>query len=125
MSTQTSSPFFPLFVKIEAFIMKNFVPVQKPGPIFKWIFKSSILYFKLGLAGWYYRVIEEGMVAPESDFTLIERGTLDVSVHRLLAIWREHRPAAEVLESIASIPALSANWVKKLRDRAERLKHLS
>ena len=51
MSTQTSSPFFRLFVKIEAFIMKNFVPVQKPGPIFKWIFKSSILYFKLGLAG--------------------------------------------------------------------------
>ena len=77
-----------------------------------------------GLAGWYYRVIEEGMVAPESEFTLIERGTHEVSVYRLLATWREHRPAAEVLESIAFIPALSANWVKKLRDRAQCLKQL-
>ncbi len=68
-----------------------------------------------GLAGWYYRVIEEGRVAPESEFTLIEWGAREVSVDRLLAIWREHRPAPEVLESIASIPALSANWVKKLR----------
>jgi hypothetical protein len=25
--------------------------VEKPESIFKWIFKSSILYFKLGLAG--------------------------------------------------------------------------
>ena len=78
-----------------------------------------------GLAGWYYRVIEEGMVAPESEFTLIERGAHEVSVDRLLSTWREHRPAPEVLETIASIPELSANWVKKLRDRAERLKQLS
>lgn len=77
-----------------------------------------------GLAGWYFRVIEEGMAAPESEFTLIQRGAHEVTVDRLLATWREHRPAAEVLESIASIPALSANWVKKLRDRAERLKPL-
>jgi MOSC domain-containing protein YiiM len=78
-----------------------------------------------GLSGWYYRVIEEGMVAPESEFTLIERGAHEVSVDRLLSTWREHRPVPEVLESIASIPALSANWVKKLSDRAERLKQLS
>ena len=77
-----------------------------------------------GLAGWYYRVIEEGMAAPESEFTLIERGAHEVTVDRLLATWREHRPSAEVLESIASIPALSANWVKKLKDRAECLKQL-
>jgi deazaflavin-dependent oxidoreductase (nitroreductase family) len=51
MSKQTSSPFFRFFIKTEAFIMNNFVPVEKPGPIFKWIFKSSILYFKLGLGG--------------------------------------------------------------------------
>jgi deazaflavin-dependent oxidoreductase (nitroreductase family) len=31
--------------------MKNLVPVEKPGPIFKWIFKSTILFFRLGLAG--------------------------------------------------------------------------
>ena len=78
-----------------------------------------------GLAGWYFRVIEEGITGPEGEFSLIERGVHEVTVERLLATWREHRPAAEILETIASIPALSANWVKKLRDRAERLKKLS
>lgn len=51
MSKQTSSPSFRFFLKTEAFIMKNSVPVEKPGPVFKWIFKSSIVYFKLGLGG--------------------------------------------------------------------------
>lgn len=78
-----------------------------------------------GLSGWYFRVIEEGWVAPECEFTLIERDAHEVSVNRLLSTWREHRPAAEALELIASIPALSANWVKKLNDRAARLRQLS
>ena len=51
MSSQYSSPTFRTFIKIEGFIMKTFVPVEKPGPIFKWIFKSTILLFKLGLGG--------------------------------------------------------------------------
>ena len=51
MSSQYSSPAFRSFIKTEGFIMKTFVPVEKPGPIFKWIFKSTILFFKLGLGG--------------------------------------------------------------------------
>jgi MOSC domain-containing protein YiiM len=78
-----------------------------------------------GLAGWYYRVLEEGEVAPGGQFSLVERGRQAVSVASLLALWREHRPAPDALESIAAIPALSPNWVKKLNDRAQRLRGLA
>ncbi|MBK9027261.1 MAG: hypothetical protein IPN98_05135 [Propionivibrio sp.] len=48
-----------------------------------------------------------------------------MTVERLLTIWREHRPDPEMLESIAAMPTLSANWVKKLKDRAQQLRRLA
>lgn len=77
-----------------------------------------------GLTGWYFRVLKEGLVAPGGEFSLIERDAREMTVEQLLSVWREHRPRPELLESIAAIPALSPNWMKKLKDRAQQLRHL-
>jgi MOSC domain-containing protein YiiM len=78
-----------------------------------------------GLTGWYYRVIDEGEVAPGGEFSLVERGSQALPVGDLLSLWREQRPLPERLEAVAAIAALSPNWVKKLRDRAQRLARLA
>ena len=76
------------------------------------------------VTGWYFRVLEEGAVEPGADFARIERNPAPVSVADLLALWAEHRPDPGWLIDVARTPGLSAGWVKKLVDRAERLKQL-
>ncbi len=74
-----------------------------------------------GLTGWYFRVIESGSVEPGCVFELVERRHSELTIAGLLAMARSHRPAPEALEA-AAVPALSENWVRKLRDRATRLR---
>jgi len=75
-----------------------------------------------GLTGWYYRVIEEGTAGPGCEFSLLERDASEVTVERLQTLYRAHRPLPESLESIAAVTALSANWVEKLKARAQQLR---
>lgn len=77
-----------------------------------------------GLTGWYFRVIEEGSVDPGCAFELIERPAPDVAIARLLNLWQEHRPDAELLDLLAQTPGLASNWAIKLRERAARLRTL-
>lgn len=70
-----------------------------------------------GSVGWYFRVIEQGSVEPGCVFDLIDRPAPDVTVARLLAIWRQHRPTPEALLELAQTPGLSDNWADKLLKR--------
>ncbi|MGE5386746.1 MAG: MOSC domain-containing protein [Betaproteobacteria bacterium] len=74
-----------------------------------------------GLTGWYFRVLEAGSVAPGCVFQLVERRHPELTVAALLAMTRAHRPAPEMLEG-AAVSALSENWIRKLRERAARLR---
>ena len=76
------------------------------------------------ITGWYFRVLEEGAVEPDSPFARIERTPHPLTIAELLAIWDEHRPDPERLVALSHAPGLSAGWVKKLVDRADRLKQL-
>ena len=76
------------------------------------------------ITGWYFRVLEEGAVEPGANFECIERNPVPISVADLLALWDEHRPDPDRLLDVSHLPGLSAGWVKKLIDRAERLKQL-
>ncbi|MEW6242649.1 MAG: nitroreductase family deazaflavin-dependent oxidoreductase [Chloroflexota bacterium] len=51
MNASPSSPFFHLYMKVEEFLLTRLVPLDKPGPFFKWLFKAPILHYRLGL-GW-------------------------------------------------------------------------
>lgn len=77
-----------------------------------------------GITGWYFRVREEGSVEPCCAFELIDRMSTQVSVQELLTAWHEHRPESGQLERLAATPGLTENWIRKLLERAERLKSL-
>lgn len=77
-----------------------------------------------GITGWYYRVLEEGSVEPGCSFELIDRMSPKATVQDLLAVWRAHRPEPGQLERLAATPGLTENWIKKILDRAERLRTL-
>lgn len=78
-----------------------------------------------GLTGWYFRVLEEGEVGPGCGFERIERRAPEVTLARLLALWRAHRPAPEELEALAATPALAQRWRDKLCARAAKLRDLA
>lgn len=76
------------------------------------------------ITGWYFRVLEEGTVESGTEFERIERTPQPVSVAELLTLWAEHRPDPERLLDVSRTNGLSSGWVKKLVDRAERLRQL-
>lgn len=49
MSEKTPSRIQRLAAKIENTLMTQMVPVDKPGRIFKWLFKIPVLFYKIGL----------------------------------------------------------------------------
>lgn len=77
------------------------------------------------ITGWYFRVLEEGMVEPGGGFERIGRNADPLSIAELLALWAEHRPDPQRLHEVARIPGLSSRWVAKLADRAARLRQLA
>ncbi len=75
-----------------------------------------------GIAGWYYRVREGGMVAAGDSFELLERNAEPVSLRELWFGYREHRPDPARLARLREAPGLSPNWVKKLDERIDWLR---
>lgn len=73
------------------------------------------------LAGWYYRVLAEGVVALGDALVLIERAPDALTLHAFNALWRAHRPPARLLLQAAQQPGLSAAWCDRLRARARWL----
>lgn len=77
-----------------------------------------------GITGWYFRVLEEGSVEPGCSFELIERHAPHVSIGKLLATWKAHRPDPDMLDALAATAGISENWIRKLRERSARLRTL-
>lgn len=71
-----------------------------------------------GWTGWYYRVLEEGAIAPGDAFVLVQRPPGAWSVARLLSAWYRTPLDARRLAAIATMPGLSENW---RRNAARRL----
>lgn len=68
--------------------------------------------------GWYFRVLEEGVVAPAGDVVLLARPNPGWTVARVLrAYWRAAEDPAEA-RAAAEVPLLTSHWPEKLRARA-------
>lgn len=63
-----------------------------------------------GRTGWYYRVIEQGMVAPDARLTLVDRRAADWPLDRLWRILYRDRLNREELTAMAELTVLSASW---------------
>jgi MOSC domain-containing protein YiiM len=76
-----------------------------------------------GLAGWYYRVLEAGEVAAGDWLEHLERPADAVSMDEFWRVTRTPRPSIEALSRLANASGLDAEWVGKLRERAEWLRN--
>ena len=75
-----------------------------------------------GIAGWYYRVLEEGEAAVGDAFELLERPAPRATLARLWRAGLAHRPDAAELAELATAPGLAEGWVRKLGERADWLR---
>ena len=74
-----------------------------------------------GCCGWYYRVLSAGMVRAGAAVELLEREHEAVSLADFHATLRETRPPLALLERLAGMELLGADWLKKLRGRLQWL----
>ncbi|MDI3257329.1 MAG: MOSC domain-containing protein [Kyrpidia sp.] len=72
-----------------------------------------------GRTGWYFRVLEEGMVAPGQDVALVDRPFPQWTVARCNDIMHHRRRDRELAAELAACPALSQSWVTTLSRRAQ------
>ncbi len=70
-----------------------------------------------GRAGWYYRVLEPGVLAAGDPVRLVERPTPDFPFARLVAIVSGRRPSAGELARLADMDGV-ADWLRTLARRA-------
>lgn len=70
-----------------------------------------------GITGWYFRVLDEGMVDSGEELRWVERLPDAISLAELWEIWRAHRPETLRLERLLAVPGLTAGWRKKVHNR--------
>lgn len=76
-----------------------------------------------GLAGWYYRVLDEGEVAAGDWLQHLERPAGAVSLAEFWRVIRAPRPDIDALLRLAYADGLDEQWTGKLTQRAEWLRH--
>ena len=72
-----------------------------------------------GRTGWYYRVLEEGVVAAGDILQLVERCHPDWSLLRLSEVLFDRRADAELLRQCLALP-LTPSWRRTLERRLEK-----
>lgn len=73
------------------------------------------------IAGWYYRVLEEGVVRVGDALRLIERSPEALTLRAFNDLSRAHRPHVVDLLRVAQQPGLTEGWAERLRARARWL----
>ncbi len=72
-----------------------------------------------GRTGWYYRVLEEGVLRAGAMFELVERPSPQWSVARLSAVLFDKQVDADVLRQCLALP-LAPSWRRTLERRLEK-----
>ncbi|MBK4216957.1 MOSC domain-containing protein [Paracoccus caeni] len=72
-----------------------------------------------GRTGWYYRVLQTGMVAPDDRMTRIDRLAPDWTLRRLWHVMYVDRLNRDALEQIAALDVLAEGWRRYATRRLE------
>ncbi len=75
-----------------------------------------------GITGWYFRVLENGQAQVGDTLALLQRNPDPISIASLWQGWQEHRPPLELLDRLAATPGLTADWARRLKQRADWLR---
>lgn len=100
-----------------------FVQVSQPRqPCFKLSVKFNLPTLPLlvqttGYTGFYFRVLQEGFVSPQSVLQLEQREPMPLTVSYANHIMHIEKQDLDGAQRILSIPALSASWRKTLTNR--------
>lgn len=77
---------------------------------------------KTGRTGWYYRVLEEGRVAPDVELRLIDRRSPEWSLRRLWRALYVDTLNYDELAAMAALPHLPENWRRYADQRLKNRK---
>ncbi len=83
--------------------------------------KLSEFIDQQGLAGWYYRVLEEGIVSVGDEVTLLERPNKNITIDFLNNIKAQHHPGLEELSILINAVGLASGLKKRLKERRSYL----
>jgi MOSC domain-containing protein YiiM len=75
------------------------------------------------IQGWYYRVLEAGLVKVGDTMELVERFN-PISLRKFLSVYAEHRPNYVNLRNLARCQGLTASWQVKIQQRMDILQRL-
>ncbi len=73
-----------------------------------------------GFSGFYFRVLQEGIVEMGTPLVLRERDPHEISVALANRIFHHDRKNREGIETILAVPALSESWQRSLRKMREK-----
>jgi len=69
------------------------------------------------LTGWYWRVLQTGVVNPTDTLALHEAASHAPTLHQAMTLWREHRPDWRALSALAETPGIAKVWQDKIKQR--------
>ena len=73
-----------------------------------------------GRTGFYFRVLEEGIVKKGDELILKERDPRSISVSFANHTYHHDRKNCEAIEKVLAVPALSASWLKSFQELKEK-----
>ncbi len=72
-----------------------------------------------GFTGWYFRVLEEGLVERGASFSLVKRPHPEWTIEQANQVMHHRKHDLAAARLLASCPSLSASWVNSLSRRVE------
>ncbi len=71
-----------------------------------------------GRTGWYFRVLEPGMISAGNTLELVDRPAPDWTIARANEVMHRRKDDAALALELAACPGLSASWQKTMKQRA-------
>ncbi|MDD3462421.1 MAG: MOSC domain-containing protein [Sulfurospirillaceae bacterium] len=73
--------------------------------------------FTSGLTGWYYKVLQEGMIGSHDEVRVVKQETPQISILEANNAFREPEKYRQMLETILDIPSLAPSYDESLLKR--------
>jgi MOSC domain-containing protein YiiM len=83
--------------------------------------KMSMFVARERITGWYYRVLQPGLLQAGERIELLERHTERFSIDQFWQVQLSHRPVIDELLALAATHGLAEDWKRRLAERAKWL----
>jgi MOSC domain-containing protein YiiM len=74
------------------------------------------------LTGWYWRVLQPGVVQANDTLVLREAASNAPTLHQAMTLWRAHPPELDALAALAETPGIAKVWQDKIKQRVNYLR---